>query len=199
LAALRYRLIELKADRIIVVTDSGQSEHFQKIDAAGRDIGWFKDGQRLEHIGFGTINGEDGKKLKTRTGENVRLVDLLDEAVLRMKTILNERIEKGESNINVNEVHEVAEAIGYGAVKYFDMCRNPLSSYKFSFDRILSTKGDTAVYLLFTCARLHSIVANAATQHGIVVEDILEKVLQSPSPINMNANWHFASSFITIQ
>jgi len=176
MAALRYRLKDLKADRIIVITDYSQGDHFKMIYAAGRDIGWVDRGQRLEHIGFGTVQGEDGKRFKTRSGDTVRLVDLLDEAVTRMENTLTERVKEGKSSItDAAEVREVAEAIGYGAVKYFDLRRNPTSNYKFSYDEMLSTKGDTAVYLLYARARLESIMAKAAAEHGVVVDDLLKK------------------------
>ena len=93
MAALRYRLFDLRADRIIVITDFSQGDHFKMIYAAGHDIGWVDRGQRLEHIGFGTVQGEDGKRFKTRSGDTVRLVDLLDEAVQRMEDTLRERME----------------------------------------------------------------------------------------------------------
>ncbi len=98
--------------------------------AAAKKIGWVDDeSHRLDHIGFGTVQGEDGKRFKTRSGDTVRLVDLLDEAVLRMEASLKERISEGRANISEVEVHETASAMGYGAVKYFDLRRNPTSNY----------------------------------------------------------------------
>jgi arginyl-tRNA synthetase len=176
MAALRYRLKDLQADRIIVITDSRQADHFKMVYAAGRDIGWVDRGQRLEHIGFGMVQGEDGKSFKTRSGDTVRLVDLLDEAVSRMETTLQERLQEGKSSITDGaEIHQVSEAIGYGAVKYFDLRRNPTSNYKFSYDEMLSTRGDTAVYLLYARARLESIVAKAAAEHQVVVDELLSR------------------------
>lgn len=149
MAALKYRLNELKATRIIVITDFSQGDHFKMCYSAANTIGWVKD-QKLEHIGFGTVMGEDGKRFKTRSGDTVRLVDLLDEAVGRMEASLRERIAEGKANISLEEVHGVAEAIGYSAVKYFDLSRNPKSNYKFSYDQMLDTKGDTAGKSLFS-------------------------------------------------
>jgi arginyl-tRNA synthetase len=131
-------------------------------------------GQRLQHIGFGTVQGEDGKRFQTRSGDTVRLVDLLDEAVGRMEKSLNDRIDAGKANITKEEVHEVAEAVGYGAVKYFDLKRNPTSNYKFSYDAMLDTKGDTAVYLLYARVRLESIMAKAKKEHGVDVEELIK-------------------------
>lgn len=189
-AALKYRLFDLKADRIIVITDFTQADHFKMVYGAGRNIGWVKDGQqRLEHIGFGTVQGEDGKRFKTRSGETVRLVDLLDEAVHRMEQSLRERIAEGKSGITEAEVHQVAEAIGYGAVKYYDLRRNPTSNYKFSYDQMLDTKGDTAVYLLYARVRLESIAAKAKTEFNIDVQELLKSgeqiIIEHPSERNL--------------
>jgi arginyl-tRNA synthetase len=84
--------------------------------------------------------GLDGKRFKTRSGDTVRLVDLLDEAVTRMEAQLRERISSGSANISEDEVHKTACILGYGAVKYFDLRRNPTSNYVFSYDRMLDTK-----------------------------------------------------------
>ena len=174
MAALKYRLQVLNAQRVIYITDFTQGDHFKMVFLAGEQIGWLNRGQQLQHIGFGTVQGEDGKRFKTRSGDTVRLVDLLDEAVHRMETELRTRIEEGKANITLDELHDVAEAIGYGAVKYFDLRRNPTSNYKFSYDQMLDTKGDTAVYLLYTRVRLESIVAKAATEHNIVVDELIQ-------------------------
>ncbi|GKY90812.1 hypothetical protein MPSEU_000054000 [Mayamaea pseudoterrestris] len=192
-AALKYRLFELKADRIIVITDFTQADHFKMVYGAGRAIGWVKDGnQRLEHIGFGTVQGEDGKRFKTRSGETVRLVDLLDEAVVRMDQSLRERIAEGKAGITVDEVKSVAEAVGYGAVKYYDLRRNPTSNYKFSYDQMLDTKGDTAVYLLYARVRLESIAAKAKAEFNVDIQDLLksgeEIVIEHPSERNLALN-----------
>jgi arginyl-tRNA synthetase len=137
-------------------------------------MGWLTNGQQLQHIGFGTVQGEDGKRFKTRSGDTVRLVDLLDEAVHRMATELQSRLDEGKANITAEELPQVAEAIGYGAVKYFDLRRNPTSNYKFSYDQMLDTKGDTAVYLLYARVRLESIMAKAASdEYKVAVEDLL--------------------------
>ncbi|KAL3909808.1 MAG: hypothetical protein SGILL_007937 [Bacillariaceae sp.] len=174
MAALKYRLFTVGAQRIIVITDFSQGGHFDMCNQAARDIGWVEKGQQLQHIGFGTVQGEDGKRFKTRSGDTVRLVDLLDEAVSRMESSLNERIEQGRANITSEDVHKVAEAIGYGAVKYFDLRRNPTSNYKFSYDAMLDTKGDTAVYLLYARVRFESIMDKAKAEHGVDVQELIK-------------------------
>jgi arginyl-tRNA synthetase len=174
MAALKHRLFTICAKRIIVITDFSQGDHFKMCYNAAHQIGWVNQGQSLEHIGFGTVQGEDGKRFKTRSGDTVRLVDLLDEAVKRMNDSLLARIQEGKANITVEEVPPVAEAIGYGAVKYFDLSRNPTSNYKFSYDAMLDTKGDTAVYLLYARVRLESIVAKGKAEHNVDVEELVQ-------------------------
>jgi arginyl-tRNA synthetase len=189
MAALKYRLHTLNAKRIIVITDFSQGDHFAMCNKAATEIGWIDQGQQLKHIGFGTVQGEDGKRFKTRSGDTVRLVDLLDEAVSRMEESLTERIKSDKANITLEEVHGVAEAIGYGAVKYFDLRRNPTSNYKFSYDAMLDTKGNTAVYLLYARVRLESICAKAKAEHGVDVEELIKSgepiVIEHPSERNL--------------
>ena len=161
---------------------------------AAKDIGWVNQGQKLQHIGFGTVQGEDGKRFKTRSGDTVRLVDLLDEAVGRMETSLRERIKDGKANIAEDEVHTVAEAIGYGAVKYFDLRRNPTSNYKFSYDDMLDDRGNTAVYLLYARVRLESICTKAKTELGVDVQELVkngEQIrIEHPSEKNLALQIH---------
>jgi arginyl-tRNA synthetase len=161
----------VKAKQIVYITDFTQGDHFQMVFAAARKIGWVtEESHRLDHIGFGTVQGEDGKRFKTRSGDTVRLVDLLDEAVSRMEASLKER-----SNIPEDEIHATASAMGYGAVKYFDLRRNPTSNYIFSYDRMLDTKGNTAIYLLYAHARLESIVTKGKAEHGVDVDTLIQE------------------------
>ncbi|POM67752.1 Arginine-tRNA ligase, partial [Phytophthora palmivora] len=151
IAALWYRLHEMKADRVIYYTDYTQKDHFNLLFEVGRMSGIYDPTkQRADHVGFGTVNDESGKRFKTRSGEVVRLVELLDEAKVRMKAQLVERIEAGQTSLPMDQVDAAAEKLGYGAVKYFDLRQSPTSNYIFSFDRMLSTNGDTAVYLMFS-------------------------------------------------
>eukprot|EP00533_Pseudo-nitzschia_delicatissima_P003264 CAMPEP_0116104384 /NCGR_PEP_ID=MMETSP0327-20121206/14424_1 /TAXON_ID=44447 /ORGANISM="Pseudo-nitzschia delicatissima, Strain B596" /LENGTH=829 /DNA_ID=CAMNT_0003596627 /DNA_START=40 /DNA_END=2529 /DNA_ORIENTATION=+ len=174
MAALKYRLHTVKAQRIIAITDYTQGDHFAMCNRAAHDIGWVDNGQVLQHIGFGTVQGEDGKRFKTRSGTTVRLVDLLDEAVRRMEASLNERIASGKANVTPEEVPEVAEAVGYGAVKYFDLRRNPTSNYNFSYDAMLDTKGNTAVYLLYARVRFESIMRKAKAEFDCDVDELIK-------------------------
>ena len=173
MAALKYRINDLGASRVVCITDFSQGDHFHMIFDAGRKAGWVNNTHKLEHIGFGTVMGEDGKRFKTRSGDTVRLVDLLDEAVSRMEISLNERIEEGKATLTKDELHNVAATMGYGAVKYFDLRRNPTTNYKFSYDQMLDTKGNTAIYLLYAHARLESICSKGKEKHNVDVDDLI--------------------------
>ncbi|XP_010448293.1 PREDICTED: arginine--tRNA ligase, chloroplastic/mitochondrial-like isoform X1 [Camelina sativa] len=160
LTALWYRLNEEEAEWIIYVTDVGQQQHFNMFFKAARKAGWLPDSDetypRVNHVGFGLVLGEDGKRFRTRATDVVRLVDLLDEAKTRSKIAL---VEHGkDKEWTPEELDQTAEAIGYGAVKYADLKNNRLTNYTFSFDQMLNDKGNTAVYLLYAHARICSII-----------------------------------------
>lgn len=185
MAALKYRLHELHASRLVYITDFSQADHFRMCFAAAKQLNWLTPKHKLQHIGFGTVMGNDGKRFQTRSGQCVRLVDLLDEAVHRMQCILHQRIADHKSNIRPEEVPDTAAALGYGAVKYFDLRRNPTTNYKFSYDQMLDTKGNTAIYLLYAHARLESICNKAKLTHHMDVDALQSKschmVLSHPS------------------
>ncbi|KAK6944900.1 Arginyl tRNA synthetase N-terminal domain [Dillenia turbinata] len=176
LAALWYRLNEEKADWIIYVTDVSQQQHF---DMAAKRAGWLPSQANLypktSHVPFGLVCGEDGKRFKTRSGDVVRLVELLDEAKSRCKAALVERGKDAEWT--ADELEQTAEAVGYSAVKYADLKNNRQTNYIFSFDQMLNDKGNTAVYLLYAHARICSIIRKsgedieALKQTGEIVLD----------------------------
>jgi len=159
LAALRYRVKELKADKIVYVTDARQKQHFEMLFAVAEKAGWIKKGQAF-HVTFGSVLGEDGKPLKTREGENVKLKDLLDEAVERAKAIVEEK----NPELADEKKKEIADAVGIGAVKYADFSNNRTSDYVFSFDKMLAMEGNTAPYMQYAYARIKSIERKAVTR-----------------------------------
>ncbi|KAK4791819.1 hypothetical protein SAY86_032232 [Trapa natans] len=166
LTALWYRLNEEKAEWIIYLTDVGQSQHFEMVFKAAKRAGWLPPENnsypRVNHVGFGLVLGEDGKRFRTRNTEVVRLVDLLDEAKRRSKDAL---IERGkDKEWTEEELEETAKAIGYGAVKYADLKNNRLTNYTFNFDQMLNDKGNTAVYLLYAHARICSIIRKSGKE-----------------------------------
>ncbi len=158
LAAIKYRIDELKADRIIYVTDARQKLHFEMLFATARLAGWVHDDVELAHVTFGTVLGENNKPLKTRTGENVKLSELLEEAVERARAVVEEK----NPEFAEAKKEQIAEAVGIGAVKYADYSNNRTSDYVFSFDKMLAMDGNTAPYMQYAYARVKSIERKAA-------------------------------------
>jgi len=175
LAALKYRVTEDKADWIIYVTDVGQNQHFQQLFGAAKKINLLADGIRVDHVAFGLVLGDDGQKFKTRSGSVVRLVDLLDEAKARCRAAIKERWDERGEEISEEDLEYASCAMGYGAVKYADLKNNRLSNYRFSYDEMLNTKGNTAVYLMYAYARLCGIFRKS----GRNVEELIanEKIV----------------------
>jgi len=163
LAAIRHRT-ELedgeRADRVLYVTDAGQSQHFDMVFAAAKMAGFLKEGVSLEHVPFGLVQGEDGKKFATRSGDTVKLKDLLDEAIKIAAVDVRSRRDDPEADLP-DDVKEVVKTVGIGAVKYADLSMNRVSNYKFSYERMLSLNGNTAPYMLYAYARICGIVRKA--------------------------------------
>ena len=161
LAAIRYRFAPPPegdgARRVIYVTDAGQASHFAGVFQVARRAGWIPEGARLEHVPFGLVQGEDGKKLKTRSGDTVRLRELLDEAVERSEADLRRRLEEEGREEDETFITHVATTVGLAAVKYADLCTNRITNYQFSFDRMLALQGNTAPYLLYAVVRIAGI------------------------------------------
>ena len=157
LAALRYRITEDKAQRIIYVTDSGQSDHFAQVFQVAQKANWIPETVEITHVPFGLVQGEDGKKLKTRSGDTVRLRDLLDESVDRFGAILDARIAEEDRTELPEFKTNVATVAGLSAVKYADLSQNRTSNYVFSYDKMLADRGNTAPYLIYAYARVQSI------------------------------------------
>ena len=157
LAALRYRITEDKAQRIIYVTDSGQSDHFAQVFQVAQKANWIPETVEITHVPFGLVQGEDGKKLKTRSGDTVRLRDLLDESVDRFGAILEARIAEEDRTELPEFKTNVATVAGLSAVKYADLSQNRTSNYVFSYDKMLADRGNTAPYLIYAYARVQSI------------------------------------------
>lgn len=153
LAAVRYRVGTLKADRALYVVDARQSLHFQQMFTLARKAGYAPASIQLEHVGFGVMLGEDGKPFKTRSGGTVKLVDLLEEAEHRAFDLVSEKnAEMAEAERRV-----IAKAVGIGAVKYADLSKNRNSDYVFSWDNMLAFEGNTAPYLQYAYTRIAGV------------------------------------------
>lgn len=157
LAAIRYRIREDGAQRIIYVTDAGQANHFTQVFQVAKRAGWIPEDVELVHVPFGLVQGEDGKKLKTRSGDTIRLRDLLDEAIARSRQDLEKRFAAEGRNESEDFIEKTARGVGISAVKYADLSRNRTSNYVFSFDKMLALQGNTAPYLLYAYVRVQGI------------------------------------------
>ena len=157
LAALRYRAGTLQADRMLYFVDQRQALHFQQMFTLAKLAGFVPEQTELAHMGFGTMNGPDGRPFKTRDGGTVKLVDLLDEAEQRAFALVQEK----NPQLDDDELRTIARSVGIGAVKYADLSKNRSSDYIFNFDQMLSFEGNTAPYLLYAYTRVASIFRKA--------------------------------------
>jgi len=201
LAAIYHRLYMMRADWIVYITDLGQELHFHMIFDAAKQAGWHRPPTtRVDHMGFGVIQGADGKKFKTRSGETVKLSSLLDEAVELAEQEIAKRVadqekQGGEVFLKTPEERkDAAEKIGIAAIRYFDMKQNRTTSYIFSYEKMLDPKGNSAVYLFFAYARIRSIQRRSGVDPSSIPlselqvahaaeRDLALKVLQFPDVI----------------
>ncbi|XP_058971454.2 arginine--tRNA ligase, cytoplasmic-like [Pocillopora verrucosa] len=160
MAALQQRVRDENGDWLIYVTDAGQGDHFKLIFGASREAGIYDPKViRVDHVGFGVVLGEDKKKFKTRSGDTIRLIDLLDEGLKRSLDKLKDK--ERDKVLTPEELKDAQEAVAYGCVKYADLSHNRINDYVFSFDKMLDDKGNTAVYLLYAYTRIRSIMRTA--------------------------------------
>lgn len=153
MAAIRYRCQILKADRILYVVGAPQAQHLSMVFVAARLAGWLPTSVVAAHVPFGSVLGADKKIFRTRAGETIRLVDLLNEAVTRAKAIVAEK----NATLDPSEQDEIARQVGIGAVKYADLSSDRVKDYVFDWDRMLAFDGNTAPYLQYALARIRSI------------------------------------------
>jgi len=164
LAAMRYRSGTLNADRTLILTDARQALHFKQTEIVGRKAGFMQETQTYEHCPFGMMLGSDGKPFKTRSGDTVKLVELLDEAVERAGKLIAER----DNDLSEQELAEVARKVGIGAVKYADLSKNRTTDYMFNWDTMLSFEGNTAPYLQYAYTRVKSLFRKS----GVAIESL---------------------------
>ncbi|KFB44008.1 AGAP004708-PA-like protein [Anopheles sinensis] len=173
MAAIKQRLHEEKADWLIYVTDAGQATHFQTIFSCARLSNILDQTKhRVDHVGFGVVLGEDGKKFKTRSGDTVKLAELLDEG---LKRSMEKLIEKERNLVlSPDEMRAAQESVAYGCIKYADLSHNRNNEYVFSFDKMLEDKGNTAVYLLYAYTRIRSIARTCGGDFANNIQKIIE-------------------------
>ena len=204
LAAIKYRVQEDKAKRVIYVTDSGQANHFAGVFQVARKAGILPESVKVVHVPFGLVLGEDGKRFKTRSSEVIKLKDLLDEAVERSRQDLVMRLKEEKRKETTEFINHVSQVVGLSAVKYADLSQNRTSDYKFDYDKMLDLKGNTAPYLLYAYVRVQGVSRKgnidfaqldnnteialtedtelALAKHILQLEEILKEVEQSLLP-----------------
>ena len=157
LAAIRYRVKEDKVQRVIYPVGMEQTNHFIQIFQVGRRAGWITDAVEFIHAPFGLVLGEDNKKLKTRSGEAVRLQDLLDEAIAHARSDLEARLNEEQRQETDDFIAHASQVTGISAIKYADLSQNRTSNYIFNYDKMLSLQGNTAPYMLYAYVRVQGI------------------------------------------
>ena len=171
LATVLYRVENFKADEIVYVTDGRQRDHFEQLFLTVDK--WFRATNRtpprLRHVWFGTILGEDGRAIKTKSGESVKLFEILEEAQVRARAIVDEK----NPDLPGEEKKNIARVVGLGAVKYADVRQDRTSDYEFAWNKLLALDGNTAPYLLYAVARIHSIFRKI----GVPVDDAAREAL----------------------
>ncbi|WP_348663713.1 arginine--tRNA ligase [Chlamydia vaughanii] len=174
LAAMRYRVEQDHADKIIIVTDMGQSLHFQLLEATALAAGYLPRQGIFSHVGFGLVLDSEGKKFKTRSGENIKLKELLDTAVEQAKATLKEH----RPDMSEEEIAQRAPILGINAIKYADLSSHRVSDYIFSFEKMLRFEGNTAMFLLYAYVRIQGIKRRLGIEH-LNLEDSAK--IQEPS------------------
>ncbi|XP_035791489.1 probable arginine--tRNA ligase, cytoplasmic [Anopheles albimanus] len=173
MAAIKQRIVEEKADWLVYVTDAGQATHFQTIFACAERANILDmQKHRVDHVGFGVVLGEDGKKFKTRSGDTVKLAELLDEGLKRSMDKLLEK--ERHLVLTREELRDAQESVAYGCIKYADLSHNRNNEYVFSFDKMLEDKGNTAVYLLYAYTRIRSIARNCGGDYATNIQKVID-------------------------
>lgn len=214
LAAIRYRYNELNADRILIFTDERQSLHFKQTELVARKAGFINESQTYEHCPFGMMLDSNGKPFKTRDGDTIKLMDLLNEAIQKAEKLILER----NNNLSNKELSEIARKVGIGAVKYADLSKNRNTDYIFDWNTMLSFEGNTSPYLQYAYTRIMSIfrkanidtsqfsaniVLNNKKEHDLAIlvlqlNEIVNVVCRDATPhILCNYLYELASSFMS--
>ncbi len=183
LAAMRYRHEQLQADRVLYFVDQRQALHFQQVFAVARKAGFVPESMELEHMGFGTMNGADGRPFKTRDGGTVKLTDLLDEAEERAYQLVAQK----NPELDSDELRQIGHAVGIGAVKYADLSKHRSSDYSFNFELMLSFEGNTAPYMMYAYTRVASIFRKLGTGMD-QLEGLAPLVLEQEQEIELAAH-----------
>lgn len=193
MACIRQRIWEEKGDWLVYVTDAGQSQHFKSFLACAKKAGIYDaEKTRVDHVTFGVVLGEDRKKFKTRSGDTVRLVDLLDEGLQRAEEKLKEK--ERDKALTPEEFTKAKKAVAYGCIKYADLSHDRSRDYVFSFDRMLDFRGNTAAYLLYALTRIRSIARTACVSR----EEIVTEAQKRPIELEHEKEWKLARALLKL-
>ena len=165
LAALKYRLVDINMDKVFYVVDNGQSLHFDLVFGVAKIMGWLKPHQEIKHIGFGVVLDQFGKKFKSRSGDTVKLIDLLDESIEKASQVLVEHTKESDITLEANEKDKIIKHVAYSSIKYADLSTPRTTDYKFSFDKMINFKGNTGAWQLYQYVRINAILRNAGNVH----------------------------------
>jgi arginyl-tRNA synthetase len=172
LATLKYRLEQFNPSEILYVVDTRQSEHFEKLFAVAHHFGL--EHVKLVHVNFGTVLGEDGRPMKTRSGSLIGLESLLDDAVDRARQVVcnPERLAGFDPPMDTAEQEMIAEVVGIGAIKFADLSHHRTSDYRFNLEKMVALEGNTSTYVQYSYARTQKILENAQKLESDVIEMI---------------------------
>ncbi len=179
LASLRYRVNDLKGERLIYITDIRQAGHFNMLFSCVRLAGWVRDDIQLQHIGYGMILDQERKPFKTRSGDTVKLKDVFSEAVSKAKSIMEQSMQEGRAQYTDAELEEISERVGLSAIKYYDLNHSLSSDYVFSWDKVLAMEGNTGPYMLYAYARIKSIIRKS--EHSEAMIENYPVILEHPA------------------
>ncbi|WP_394825566.1 arginine--tRNA ligase [Pendulispora albinea] len=178
LAAIRYRLFDLGATRLLYVVGAPQAQHFSMIFTAARELGWLKPSARAEHVAFGSVLGPDRRMLRSREGDAVRLVDLVSEAIARAESVLATKA----PDLDAETRAKVGKMVGVGSLKYADLSSDRVKDYVFDVDRMVSFDGNTSGYLQYAYARVRAIFRKV--EGSVPVSGSLGPVVLAPAADN---------------
>jgi len=162
LAAIRYRTATLGAERLLYVVDARQALHLRMVFETARRAGWIPPSVEVQHVAFGTVLGSDGRPFKTRSGDNVPLATLFEDAIAKARATIVEK----DGHQKAGDVEILAREVGIGAVKYADLATSRTKDYVFDLDRMVSLSGNTGVYLQYAHARVRSVLRRLAEMDG---------------------------------
>ncbi|XP_045126739.1 arginine--tRNA ligase, cytoplasmic-like isoform X2 [Portunus trituberculatus] len=193
MACIKQRIGEEKADWLVYVTDAGQAQHFKSLFACAKKAGIYDAKKtRIDHVTFGVVLGEDKKKFKTRSGDTVRLVDLLNEGLQRSEEKLKEK--ERDKVLTPEEFTKAKNAVAYGCIKYADLSHDRSRDYVFSFDRMLDFRGNTAAYLLYALTRIRSIARTACVNR----KEIVSEAQKRPIELEHEKEWKLARALLKL-